>query len=152
MIKYCKGDLFSAAGPNTILVHACNCMGSWGAGIAAQFKIKYPNHYKEYKRLCNTHKEALLGLGIYYYPKTTSQNIGFLFTSISYGKNKSPEQVILQSTEQAISGLLRNLDNNIEIHSPKINAGLFEVPWSKTEEIICKKIKETGHSWTVWEL
>jgi len=99
VIKYCKGNLFNAAGPNTILIHAGNCTGFWGAGIAAQFKIKYPNHYKEYKRLCNTHKEALLGLGIYYYPKAISQNIGFLFTSISYSKNKSSERVILQSIE-----------------------------------------------------
>nr|KMM72344.1 hypothetical protein CPAG_08641 [Coccidioides posadasii RMSCC 3488] len=46
-----EGDLFDAP-ENTALIHACNCQGSWGKGIAETFRAKYPAAYRIYRSHC----------------------------------------------------------------------------------------------------
>ncbi|KAL5049624.1 hypothetical protein BDW71DRAFT_175133 [Aspergillus fruticulosus] len=46
-----EGDLFDAP-DGAALIHACNCIGSWGAGIARVFSKKYPAAYEIYKDYC----------------------------------------------------------------------------------------------------
>ncbi|KAL4735646.1 hypothetical protein BDV11DRAFT_208303 [Aspergillus similis] len=46
-----EGDLFDAPDA-TVLIHACNCLGSWGAGIAGVFRKKYPAAYEIYESHC----------------------------------------------------------------------------------------------------
>ncbi|KAI7264346.1 hypothetical protein KC345_g8846 [Hortaea werneckii] len=59
-----KGDIFSAP-PNTVLIHACNCEGSWGAGIAKAFKTHYPSAYQIYHAHCTSHDpEKLIGTAL----------------------------------------------------------------------------------------
>ncbi|KAI7315257.1 hypothetical protein KC315_g11141 [Hortaea werneckii] len=59
-----KGDIFSAP-PNTLLIHACNCEGSWGAGIAKAFKSHYPSAYQIYHDHCISHTpEELIGTAL----------------------------------------------------------------------------------------
>lgn len=50
MIQYVRGDLL--ADPAMALVNTVNCVGVMGAGIAAQFKRRYPWMFKEYQRRC----------------------------------------------------------------------------------------------------
>lgn len=59
-----RGDIFSAP-PNTLLIHACNCEGSWGAGIAKAFKSHYPSAYQIYHAHCTSHTpEELIGTAL----------------------------------------------------------------------------------------
>lgn len=44
------GDLFTSAAP--AYGHGVNCAGVMGAGIAKQFKEKYPHNYKNYRAAC----------------------------------------------------------------------------------------------------
>jgi len=55
------GDIFSAPS-NSILIHACNCQGSWGAGIAEAFKKYYPEAFTKYAAHCKKWRsEDLIG-------------------------------------------------------------------------------------------
>lgn len=155
MIEYRKGDLFNAEGDNTILVHACNCEGSWGAGIAAEFKRRYPKYYSEYEDYCYKYDKTLLGMAIQFrgFAKDPGQAIACLFTSYGYGTRKDSERLILRRTEAAVNCLLSTLPKGVEVHSPKMNAGLFRVPWEKTESIINNCLKKYPDvKWVVWEL
>ncbi|RMZ22927.1 hypothetical protein D0859_13037 [Hortaea werneckii] len=59
-----KGDIF-AAPSNSLLIHACNCEGSWGAGIAKAFKTHYPSAYQIYHAHCTSHDpEDLIGTAL----------------------------------------------------------------------------------------
>ncbi|KAI7353451.1 hypothetical protein KC320_g3985 [Hortaea werneckii] len=59
-----KGDIF-AAPSNSLLIHACNCEGSWGAGIAKAFKTHYPSAYEVYHAHCTSHDpEDLIGTAL----------------------------------------------------------------------------------------
>ncbi|DAA74171.1 TPA_exp: hypothetical protein A8136_3669 [Trichophyton benhamiae CBS 112371] len=46
-----EGDLFLAP-EGAALIHACNCQGSWGKGIALEFKNRYPAAYQIYRSYC----------------------------------------------------------------------------------------------------
>lgn len=50
MIQYCNGDLFEA-GAET-LVNPVNCVGVMGAGIALEFKRRFPLVFREYRDAC----------------------------------------------------------------------------------------------------
>lgn len=156
-IEYRKGNLFEQDLKGKILVHACNCTGRWGSGIAKEFHSRFPIFYVHYNQLCLEKGSSLLGqaqiLG-----GPASPLIGNLFTSRKYGKWKDSEQQILESTRLAVDDLLKQLEKfpprfqTIEIHSPKINSGLFEVDWRKTKKIIETALEGKPYKWIVWEL
>lgn len=130
MLTYKEGSIFDHVREhNTLLVHACNCQGMWGSGVAKQFAEKYPEDYQQYKQFCKD-----------YYPLKhcfiTRNNIGCLFTSDGYGKNvDSPDQIIY-NTIKAVDDLVNQTREDQEIVMPKINSGLFNVPWERTEAIL----------------
>lgn len=51
MIKFVKGNFFDFKAD--IRINTVNCVGAMGAGVALQFKIKYPEMNKEYIKACN---------------------------------------------------------------------------------------------------
>lgn len=142
-----KGNLFDALNHKDLFVHACNGQGVWGSGIAVGFREGFPNAYELYK-----HSPNRSGDGYIIYENCM---IGCLITSKNYGKKKDPPSLILKNTELAIRNMLTdNVEGDIIIHSPKINAGLFEVPWQKTKKVIKKVGNEFDFNikWIVWEL
>ena len=166
MIEYRKGDLFDFFDdyrqkeeviPRFIL-HSCNCKGVWGSGFAVQAKMKFKSAFQHYKLFCEREKEENL-VGNYKISITSVRMIN-LFTSRGYGKFVDLPEKILENTEKALNLMFDELDEkhgyrSVEIHSPKINSGLFKVPWEKTEAIILdqfEKHKDRNLSWIVWEL
>lgn len=140
VIKYVQGDLFTHAipsGKKIILAHACNTHGSWGGGIAAIFRQKFPKANKEYSQYCHENHN-LLGKSLVIESDQPSILIACLFTS---DFNQSPHQIV-QYTEQALLDLekhlssykdLETIDDKVIVNMPKINAGIFGVPWENTE-------------------
>jgi O-acetyl-ADP-ribose deacetylase (regulator of RNase III) len=51
-IHYLSGDLFANEHHAQALAHGCNCQGAMGAGIAVEFRRRYPAMYAEYRRRC----------------------------------------------------------------------------------------------------
>lgn len=51
MLTEVQGDLFTVSGLDA-LAHGVNCIGVMGAGIAKEFKRRYPAMFEEYARLC----------------------------------------------------------------------------------------------------
>lgn len=144
------GDFFDAP-PNTLLVHACNCEGSWGAGIAKAFKDNYPSAYEEYADHCDEYHHELLGQAQLISPVDYKKNnevskhfVGCLYTSRGKGRTKDSAKSILGASRPAMEDLLKKAkdwnekaasdDDQIkEIRMCKINSGLFAVPWEKTK-------------------
>lgn len=137
-----NGDLFNAP-PEAMLAHACNCKGLWRSGIAAQFKVRFPDDHIEYERLCYLHGSSLRGQAV-----LLAGRVVALFTSVGYGQYVDPPASILEATRSAIRSLDSQLPRQVEVHSPRINAGLFKVPWEQTEAVI-KGIDST-RTWVVW--
>lgn len=178
MIEYKKGDMFEADPQGSLFLHACNCQGVWGSGIARQFKESFPVAYRKYKKYCEDNSVMKTGgnypTGKYQFlrdsPKGSNEfyNIINIFTSWNYGKRKDSPSTILHNTGQALYSLFRDAifdpwqlgfreQGYVQIHSPKINSGYFDVPWEHTESLIEYEISRLigGNDlihWTVWEL
>ncbi len=150
-IIYHGGSLFNAPKDKTILIHAVNCMGRWGSGIAIQFKKRFPEAHTDYQTFCESHHyKHIIGKCIQFH-QIGLQSIGGLFTSIDYGSNVDPVDQILLHTKSAMRYLLDDLPEGYEIHAPKINSGLFRVPWEKTEAEIEKVLANKDVKFHVWE-
>ncbi|KXL50031.1 hypothetical protein M433DRAFT_4314 [Acidomyces richmondensis BFW] len=152
------GDIFSAP-PNSVLIHACNCQGSWGAGIAEEFKKRYPGAYKEYAAHCKKNMaEDLIGTCFLIPPLEPEDEwrpkhyIGCLFTSRRYGRSKDNADAILEATTAAMQALLNHLKKwhakpasthgtgqpgaPAELFMCRINSGKFGVPWARSKAVL----------------
>ncbi|KIW03329.1 uncharacterized protein PV09_05541 [Verruconis gallopava] len=136
------GDIFDAP-DGTVLIHACNCLGSWGAGIAAAFKERYPNAYKRYNEHCRSREpDNLVNTALLIPPQESKSKhwVGCLFTSRKYGRNKDSPQQILDATGPSFRDLVEQMseagDEVTQIRMCQINSGLFSVPWEHSRAII----------------
>lgn len=133
------GDIFDAP-TNTLIIHACNCEGHWGAGIAKAFKDLYPQAHQHHEEYCQDHSYSLIDSAQLIPPLDASSNdggedkkppseasdgdkeaknipetpkhfIGCLFTSRRYGRKKDTPKRILQATKPAMEDLLRQVND-----------------------------------------
>lgn len=139
MIIYKKGDLFKEAPSNAMLLHACNCQGVWGSGIAKTMKEKFPEEFRLYQKYAHDMYQLMaegevivsdaVGTAL------ITNRVVSLFTSINYGSKVSSPENILIHTKNALEDLVKKTPC-LEFHLPKINSGLFKVPWEETEKIL----------------
>ncbi|KAK4101933.1 ADP-ribose 1''-phosphate phosphatase, partial [Parathielavia hyrcaniae] len=145
------GDLF-AAPPNTVLIHACNAVGSWGGGIALAFRNHSPSAFRAYRAHCaRSTPDRLVGTALLIPPPQSSPGeegrhyIGCLFTSRAYGRARDPPERILRATGPAMRDLMRLVveeEGRIGVGLVKglrmcrINSGLFAVPWARSKGVI----------------
>lgn len=132
-VKIVKGNLFDAP-KGSIICHAVNCMGVWGAGIAKTFKEKYPEAYRKYKNMCDHNGPSLIGSCLLI--PANEHTIACLFTSVGYGYQADREEDILSATFEAVGDLIfqNKYPEEKPIHMCQINSGLFGVEWSKTQK------------------
>ncbi len=60
MIKYTKSSVFNVDVEVDAIVNTVNCLGVMGAGIALEFKLRYPLMYNDYVLKCN---EKMINVG-----------------------------------------------------------------------------------------
>ena len=117
-VTHHTSSLFLAP-PHTLLCHATNAQGTWGAGIALAFKKSYPSAFKIYTTHCSKWpSSALLGTTLLIPPQHKSPSktereaqhwIGCLFTSEKKGKGKGSKESILEATGEAVGDLVRKV-------------------------------------------
>ena len=149
-VIYNRGNLFKAIGRQTILVHACNCEGVWGSGVAKGFNELLPAAFHRYRAHClERSREELVGSSLIV--KHLSQHVGCLFTSKGFGGEVDSVDDIVEQTAMALNDFMIKVPPYLDIHSPKFNSGLFNVPWHMTEEILFDICRAYDTTWTVWQ-
>jgi ADP-ribose 1''-phosphate phosphatase len=133
MISEKQGNLFDAP-KGSLIVHACNTHGAWGAGIASDFARLYPEYHKAYAQMCAKHGNNLLGTALILQGKR--HKVGCLFTSTGYGHKALYQSDILKATFHSLVDLFAQIPDTEIVHMPKINSGLFRVPWDKTLAVV----------------
>ncbi|MCJ1230561.1 ADP-ribose 1''-phosphate phosphatase [Toensbergia leucococca] len=169
-----EASIFSAPS-HSILIHACNTKGVWGSGVALEFKNRYPAAYASYRTHCLNpppgislakHQASLVGTALLIaplpfptntnnltesdsksaIPTSSTHHIACLYTSLSYGRSRSPPETILQNTQAAMADLetqiagLRSRTGEKqkvgEVWAVRINSGRFGVEWDRTKEVL----------------
>lgn len=140
-----NGDLFHKAPENSIMVHACNCRGIWGAGIARKMRDRYPEVYKAHQAYVRRRPTTellgnqLLGTATVDAIQWEKRFVGCLFASRDYGTRVDAPSDVLDATELAMVDLLEKIriynfdaspNNKItSIYMPRICTGLFGLDW-----------------------
>lgn len=138
MIHYIRGNLFdSRAG---ILVNAVNTVGVMGKGIALQFKQRYPEMFKCYKQLCETHQ---LDIGKPFLWKGSNKHI-LLFPTKKHWRDTSRIEYI----ESGLRALSRNWDwsksDNNTIAFSLLGCGLGGLNWNDVQPLMEKYLNNTS--------
>ncbi len=138
MIKYIMGDLLKSDAE--CLVNAVNCEGYMGKGIAYEFKVKFPENYKDYKEACNS---GVLKIGTLHYFKENEKIIINFPT-----KNKWRAKSKIEYIEQGLNELLKII-SELEIKSiaiPALGSGNGGLDWNEVKILIEQKLKELSNN------
>lgn len=63
MLHYTQSTVFNA--PTQAIVNTVNCLGVMGAGLALEFKLRFPDMYEDYRRKCKNKQIETGKLSIY---------------------------------------------------------------------------------------
>lgn len=155
-LKFHRGDLIKSA-PAGLIVHCCNCQGKWGAGFAKQLQDADPEAFGLYQLQCRfPPPKGLLGTAMVVAGKKFT--VANLMVSRSYGAFKDAPDVILDNIELALKDLAAKaqafkVSGHLQLNSPLMGTGLFNVPWTSVEVKINKFLNDNPDArWTVWKL
>lgn len=134
-IVFASGDLFAT--PDVIAyAHGVNCAGAMGAGIAVEFKKRYPKMYKQYKALC---KNGGLQPGDVFAWQGKGVTVFNLATQKHWNVNAT-----LEAVESSVSKML-TLASQMgieEIVLPRIGAGLGGLDWIDVASLLIELVDE----------
>lgn len=117
-----------------VLINTVNCVGIMGAGVAKVYKEKYPDMFKEYRKLC-LDKKMCIGKLFTYITRVGDQTKYIVnFPTKLDWKNKSKLEYIEYGLEE-LSELLLNLKPS-SIAMPSIGCGNGGLDWKKVYPLI----------------
>jgi O-acetyl-ADP-ribose deacetylase (regulator of RNase III) len=142
--EFTKGDLFATEGIQAY-AHGCNCAGGMGAGIAIEFKKRWPNMFEEYKARC---EDGRFKLGDVFTWVENDQTVYNLGTQEHWTKKaqlpalgKALREMVAQAEKAGIK----------RIGLPRIGAGLGGLDWMRVKRVITDVGKETKVKLVVFE-
>lgn len=119
MIHAKFGDILAA--DVEAIVNTVNCVGVMGKGIALQFKMKYPENYKIYKKTCDQGR-MMVGKVLTFEQNTTSNPRYIVnFPTKRHWKGKSTIQDISKGLDSLIFEVKRLEIKSIAI--PALGSG-----------------------------
>lgn len=141
-IKFVSGDLFQSDAQT--IGHGCNSRGRMGAGIAVEFKRRYPVMFQEYRRRC--HKSEFRPGVVYLYKDAAPWVLNLATQDSSYG-----------ATLEYVELCLRNFAEHYEewgvtsLALPRIGAGLGGLDWDDVKSLLVLYLGPLKLSVTVYE-
>jgi O-acetyl-ADP-ribose deacetylase (regulator of RNase III) len=116
------------------IVNTVNCVGVMGKGIALQFKMKYPENYQFYKKICDQGRMMVGKVLIYERQSTSNPKYIINFPTKRHWKGKSTIEDIRKGLDSLISEI-----KNLKIKSiaiPALGSGLGGLDWQQVKLII----------------
>lgn len=139
---YCIGDMFTKHAD--CFVNAVNCVGIQGAGIALDFKKRFPKAYKEYKELCEKNILNLYEGGSLHIDSHASVNGGKECYIYQFPTMYRPgEKSSLDTIKIGMIDLVETINIHDDINSisiPPLGCGIGRLNKSDVEKIIKEEI------------
>lgn len=149
LVEY-AGDLFRANA--AAIGHGVNCRGLMGAGIAKEFRRRWPNMYDEYRKLC---EERLLQPG-QIYPYRIARDpeedpSPWYVINVASQEYPGPDA----SYEWLESGVRAALDfctdrGLVSLALPRIGCGIGGLSWEKVRDTLERVQLEYGVELEIW--
>ncbi len=135
-IQFVSGDFFANTYSAQAFAHGCNCQGSMGAGIAKEFKARYPAMFEEYRRRCKANPR-LFNLGdVFLWKEAEKPWVFNLGTQEAFWRARASYEAI----EEALKKMkdLAVAENMQRIAIPQIGTGYGGLSWKKVRAIVEK--------------
>lgn len=131
MIKYTEGDILLAK--VDAIINPVNTFGVMGAGLALQFKTKFPDNYQAYKIACDESR-IKTGKIFLYELKTKKPKYIINFPTKNHWKDPSKIEYIRDGLENLIEEIQCLNINSIAI--PALGCGLGGLKWDVVKPMI----------------
>lgn len=148
-VQYISGDLFINRYKAQALAHGCNCQGVMGAGVAVEFRKRYPAMYEEYHRRCKA-KPRLFNPGeVMFWKSETSPHVFNLATQ----EDTLMRRATYPALEKALTLMQQIADQEAitSIAMPRIGAGLGRLDWNKVHPILTNSFENWSGILYVYE-
>jgi O-acetyl-ADP-ribose deacetylase (regulator of RNase III) len=127
-VREIVGDLFTAELP--AIGHGCNTAGSMGAGIAVEFKRRYPEMYREYRRRCASGEFCLGDVFVWPAPDRVIYNLA---TQPRPGPSATVDAIRASVIKALSDAQSRGLG---QLGVPRLGAGLGGLGWDSVREAL----------------
>lgn len=141
-----QGNVFDSGVP--ALAHGCNIRGVMGAGIAVQFKQRWPEMYTQYRRRCRAGRFRLGEVMIWADPSsgTTIYNMA---TQQNPGADATTKAIEV-SIQTVIKDVMMTQYGDAVVAMPRIGCGLGGLQWVDVECVLAKVIAPHPVQLQVW--
>jgi len=130
VVTFVKGDMFKS--PAQVLTNTVNCVGVMGAGLALEFKNRYPMMFEDYKTKCD--QGAVKSGQPYLWEDDTAQILNFPT------KRDWRNDSVFQDIEDGLKHLASSYpEMGIQsLAMPALGCGLGGLDWSDVKPLIEK--------------
>lgn len=139
-----KGDLFAAADIHAY-GHGCNCAGAMGAGVALEFKKRWPRMFDEYAERCKAGRFSLGDVFTWTEGDATVYNLG----TQEHWKKKAQLPALSMALRKMVE--LAAHAGIAKIGLPRIGAGLGGLDWMRVKRVLAEVGAETTVTLVVFE-
>jgi O-acetyl-ADP-ribose deacetylase (regulator of RNase III) len=141
---FTRGDLFADEGL-TAFAHGCNCAGAMGAGVAVEFKRRWPRMFEEYQARCRDGRFGLGDVFVWSEGALTIYNLG----TQEHWRKKAQLGAVSRSLGKMVA--LARHAGVARIGLPRIAAGLGGLDWPRVREAIEEAAAEPAVTLVVFE-
>jgi O-acetyl-ADP-ribose deacetylase (regulator of RNase III) len=127
--EFVRGDLFVEPALSAY-AHGCNCAGSMGAGIAIEFKKRWPRMFDEYRARCKDGRFRLGDVFVWSEAGRTIYNLG----TQEHWKKKAQLAALSKALEKTVE--LAAAAGIGRVGLPRIGAGLGGLDWFRVRQAI----------------
>jgi O-acetyl-ADP-ribose deacetylase (regulator of RNase III) len=140
-INIVEGDLLKQK--TDAIVNTVNCVGVMGKGIALQFKRKWPENYKTYKKACDSQQLKPGKMLVYDLGGLDADKPHFIinFPTKNHWREKSKISYIEDGLEELVNEVNRLNIKSIAV--PPLGCGNGGLEWPIVYDLICKAFKKT---------
>ena len=142
---FTSGDMFNF-GCFDIYVNTVNCVGIMGKGIALQFKQKFPDYFKDYKKACN---EGLYFPGHIYEYKQSSDLSIISFTTKDHWRSPS-RYAWIKSGLKELRVYLKEITWKKRVAVPALGCSNGGLSWSQVKPMIEQELGSLEDEITVF--
>jgi O-acetyl-ADP-ribose deacetylase (regulator of RNase III) len=143
-VEFTKGDIFAAADLRAY-AHGCNCAGAMGAGIAIEFKQRWPRMFEEYRVRC---EDGRFGLGDVFVWTEGDHTIFNLGTQEHWRKKAQIPALVRSLEKMCVLATSAGLER---VGLPRIGAGLGGLDWTRVKKVMSEVGEKTPVKMVVFE-